>query len=164
MDVAIAIAVAASERDPRKAKYGIILSDDSSGAFTTYAALWFQTHAGIANYLTKSFPILDCVDDDKGRILRKIAPLVERVRKKKLDDEVLKALNRHAGCGMRLAWWGTFKQLCSASGKVPRHLIAQFRDEYKDEFDEKHEEVAVPPIKSSEIDNYIAFLRELRNG
>jgi len=161
MDSAIEIASAASERDPRKAKYGIILFDRLRGVSTTYTALWFATHAEIAEYFTKSFAILDCWNHDKEALLKEIAPLIQKVLEMKVDGYVLDALNQHGGGGQTLAWWGTFKQLCSVEGDVPRYLVAQYRDEYKDDFED--EEAAVKPIKSSEIDEFIVFLSKLKN-
>jgi hypothetical protein len=154
IDIAVQLAEAASERDPRQAQYGIITADNSMGAYTTYAALWFSTRDEIFEYLTKSFAMLDGGDEDDTK-LREIASLAQGVFKKGLNDTLLVALNRHApASGTRMIWWGTFKVLCLAKDEVPRSMVARFR---------KVSHKAARGIGHSEIDAFIEFLSELKN-
>jgi hypothetical protein len=154
VDKAVELADSASKRDPRMAKYGIIIADQSTGLMT-YAALWFGTLDRVAEYLTESFAVLDCKDADEDSF-REIELVAQDVSNGVLNADVLDALNHFAVGWISLIWGGTFEELCRAERDVPRNVIALFRNTS----DKDH----VDPIQPSEMELFVEFLADLKNG
>ena len=138
----------ANQADPRTHPIGYFCGDHSAKVF-----LWFKD----INELTDALlfgeaTIYDFADEPQelSTYQNKIAPILERIRRDGLNDELMQELNDFTRSTYTVEWWGSFETLTSAKGEFAADLINEFRD-----WDTSKKPV---PISPSEIDEFIEFI------
>lgn len=102
----------AASRDPREAPYGIFTGDRFVLA-SLRVFLWFESVEQLIDYLLNVEPRRYEVTPGNGleEYQARMRPILGRVRKEGLTEELLSELNSAQDGGFVVDWWGTYSEL-----------------------------------------------------
>jgi hypothetical protein len=148
MDHYLKQADAAAMRDPRSAPFGIWAGGsfvmDSVRVFS-----WFESLNDMAIHLADVMPKLyDFDDDDLRQYHDAVNPLLDQLRRMGPTEDWRAAFNQVVAESFVLDWCGRFEELASEATPFALEVRGDFKPSNN------------APLKPSEIDEFVEFLRE----
>lgn len=140
---------AAALRDPRRYPVGYLAGDPGTGALAPM--VWFATMDDLIDFLLDTeIALLQFDERDTARIASALGHEIGATRDpRRLDPGRLSAAFE-GWC--QILWLGTFADLCTRGGDVPKHLRLAFRN------DTRLGEHA-GPIGDDEMDDFVEWLQ-----
>lgn len=147
---AIQIGDDAMNRDPRKANYGLF-SGGSSILDSVRVFMWFETIEELIHFITKAEPLIFDLDAEAIKKYEdEITPILEKVHKDGLTNQIKNQANDISSDFMIIDWWGSFSELVTVRTEFSNDLIEQFFDNW----DEKQK-----TLTEEHIDEFIKFIQ-----
>ncbi len=140
----------AMERDPREYPYGYL----TGGSFVMDSLrvfVWFRTVDDLLVHLRDVEPRIYGVVPGEGleEFQAELAPILEDVRAHGLSEPLRRRIDAAVRRAFVVDWWGTYPELRSGRGAIPRRLLDAFLGESREG----------DALVSGEEDAFVAFLR-----
>jgi hypothetical protein len=123
----------AAERDPRGHPFGFL----TGGSFVLDSIrvfVWFKTIEDLLEYLRENEPRAYNLEPGAGReeFHAELDPLLAQVRAEGLTEPLRGKLNEVIGSHFVVDWWGTYADLRSGQGEIPRQVLDGFLGEERE--------------------------------
>jgi hypothetical protein len=139
----------ASLRDPRHHPFGYLAGDPATGALAP--TVWFATIDELIAFLVETeIALLQFEADEAARIAATLQREIGTTRDPRRLEPARLSAAFEGWC--EILWVGTFADLCTRGGDVPKHLRLAFRDDVRLG---KH----AGPIADEELDDFVEWLR-----
>lgn len=120
----------AAERDPREYPFGFL----TGGSFVLDSLrvfVWFSTLDNLLEYLRENEPRAYNMEPGAGleAFQALMDPVLARARAEGLTESLREQLNAVVGTDFVVDWWGTYAELRSGQGEIPRRVLDGFLGE-----------------------------------